>query len=628
MSFTIGHRCSPLKVAAKRSMVITHSFGKESHPLYIPSARKTTTLHSLSVHSPSPLINTSTRSVHHRSNSDASRTPTDALGSHQVLHVVPDGRDSQPISPGAGNLLSVLLAVGVSCAGAFAFGYHLGIVNGPLEQISRDIGIAGDKNLQGMIVSSTLLGAALGSLGGGGLSDGLGRRTSFLLASVPMLAGPLLSSVATDLNVMVMGRFLAGFAIGLSSALVPTYISEIAPTRYRGTLGALNQLSICLGILAALLINVIIPSADWRVMFTLAAAPAVILGGGMLLAPESPRWLISRGRYEQADKAARRLWGLAGAAELVGSSRAIEMVSKGDGGSSTSINSSKSNNSSSSFSSSGKGLASDGFIGKEILDRDGSFNMEHGAGGDNSTSAPLSSSVSSSSTAFHRTEGGLLPPSTAQMASDAATKPLIMGCLLFLFQQFAGINALVYFSSSVFQEAGVANGALASAAVGATNVIGTLLAMSLIERLGRKQLLSNSFLGQAACMFAMAAGFSIPALQPYAGSIAIAGTLAYIFSFALGAGPIPGLIVAEINPLRTRGRAVAAAFVSHWICNVAVGQTFMSAVQTYGIGTVYSIFGAFALAAAAYVKMRVPETKGKTLEQIEAEFNQGSMKKC
>lgn len=446
--------------------------------------------------------------------------------------------DSSPPSLGP-----VLTAVAFACAGAFAFGYNLGVVNGPLEAIAGDLGFLGNKGMEGLVVSSTLLGAALGSLSGGGLSDALGRRVSFLLAAVPMAVGPLLSACAANFEGMVLGRFLAGLAIGLSSTLTPTYISEVAPTNIRGTLGTLNQLMICIGILAALLINVALPVTQWRTMFATAAIPALVLALGMLISPESPRWLASKGREASASAAAVKLWGLAGLAELEGAAPA-----KGEGG-----------------------------------------------------SAP---------------SGGW-----GEMLTGKAAKPLLIGCLLFVFQQLSGINALVYFSTSVFKQAGVKSTTLASAAVGVTNVLGTLVAVWLMDKAGRKQLLTNSFMGQALAMFVMAAGFSLPALQPYAGTIAVAGTLFYILAFATGAGPVPGLIVPELNPLRTRGRAVAAAFVAHWVANVALGQSFMGAVASYGLPAVYAFFGTVALVGAMYVTQVVPETKGKTLEQIEAELS-------
>jgi MFS family permease len=129
-------------------------------------------------------------------------------------------------------------------------------------------------------VSSCLLGAAVGSLLGSGLADSLGRRRAFLLDVAPLVAGPLLSATAGGLTAMIAGRVVTGLGIGLSSALVPLYISEIAPTAIRGVLGAVNQLMICVGILAALLVNVALPATAWRAMFGLAAAPAALLGLG------------------------------------------------------------------------------------------------------------------------------------------------------------------------------------------------------------------------------------------------------------------------------------------------------------------------------------------------------------
>ncbi|PNH04298.1 Plastidic glucose transporter 4 [Tetrabaena socialis] len=359
--------------------------------------------------------------------------------------------------------------------------------------------------------------------------------------------------------------------------------AQVAPTRIRGTLGTLNQLTICLGILGALLVNVVVPAAAWRTMFTWAALPAALLGLGMLLGPESPRWLASQRRHDEARAAALRLWGPSGPAELEVSRPAAAAAAAKHAGRAAAAEMERNT------PGEGGGRAKGAGGG-----------LRNGAG---------------TECAGH---GGL------SLLSGPAARPLVIGMLLFAFQQFAGVNALVYYSSSVFRQAGVTSDALASAAVGATNVFGTIIAAGLMDRAGRKQLLSNSFLGQAAAMFAMAAGFSLPALQPYAGGIAVVGTLAYILSFALGAGPVPGLIVPELNPLSNRGKAVAAAFVSHWICNVVVGQSFIGAVQSYGLAPVYTFFGLMALGGALFVKSQVPETKGKTLEEIEAELRTGA----
>lgn len=175
---------------------------------------------------------------------------------------------------------AVMLCVAVASMGALSFGYHLGVVNGPLEIMAQQLGFGGNAVLQGMVVSSVLAGAAVGSLAGSSLADSLGRRRAFMLDAIPMLAGPLISAAATSLTGMVAGRVITGLGIGLSSALVPLYISEISPTHLRGTLGSINQLMICVGILAALLVNVAMPAAAWRTMFALAAAPAALLGLG------------------------------------------------------------------------------------------------------------------------------------------------------------------------------------------------------------------------------------------------------------------------------------------------------------------------------------------------------------
>ena len=125
------------------------------------------------------------------------------------------------------NLVPVLFAVAVASCGAFAFGYHLGVLNGPLGRIASDLGFSGNPALQGLVVSSSLAGAAVGSLGGAGIADALGRRKAFFLDSIPLLIGAAVCSMSTGIASMVVGRTIIGLGIGLSSALVPLYISEV-----------------------------------------------------------------------------------------------------------------------------------------------------------------------------------------------------------------------------------------------------------------------------------------------------------------------------------------------------------------------------------------------------------------
>ncbi|GAB4818024.1 hypothetical protein N2152v2_005070 [Parachlorella kessleri] len=424
--------------------------------------------------------------------------------------------------------------------GAFAFGYHLGVVNGPLDAIALDLGFARDASLQGLVVSSLLAGAAAGSLGGSGLGDTLGRRKAFLLTSLPLLLGPALSAGASTLAAMLAGRILAGIGIGLSSALVPVYISEVSPTHLRGALGSVNQLLICVGILAALVANVVLPAASWRTMFWLAALPGALLGLGMLLAPESPRWLASHAKRKEAQEAGQQLWGPAVTSEL------------GEE--------------------------------KELVG------------------------------------GGSPRKADASWGEALGSRTALVGCALFLLQQFSGINAIVYFSSSVFERAGIQSGALASAAVGACNVLGTVVAAGLMDKAGRKQLMTVSFGGMGASMLAMAAGMWLPGLASLTGTIALLGTLSYILCFAVGAGPVPALLIPEITGARIRGRAVSLAMATHWVCNFLIGQVFLGAVASFGVPAVYTFFAAVCFATVAFVKRSIVETKGRSLEEIEKDM--------
>ncbi|XP_010264551.1 PREDICTED: plastidic glucose transporter 4-like isoform X2 [Nelumbo nucifera] len=440
---------------------------------------------------------------------------------------------------------SVFAYVGVACLGAILFGYHLGVVNGALEYLSKDLGIAENTALQGWIVSTLLAGATVGSFTGGTLADKFGRTRTFQLDAIPLAVGAFLCATAQSVQTMIIGRLFSGIGIGISSALVPLYISEISPTEIRGALGSINQLFICIGILAALLAG--LPLAQnplwWRTMFGIAVVPSVLMALGMSFSPESPRWLFQQGKTSQAEMAIRTLFG------------------------------------------------------KEKI-------------------ADVMHDLRESNQSSTEPEAGWF-----DLFSSRYWKVVSVGLALFFFQQLAGINAVVYYSTSVFRSAGIASDVAASALVGASNVFGTVIASSLMDRQGRKSLLITSFLGMASSMLLLSFSFTWKVLAPYSGTLAVLGTVLYVLSFSLGAGPVPALLLPEIFASRIRAKAVALSLGMHWVSNFVIGLYFLSVVNKYGINTVYLGFATVCALAVLYIAANVVETKGRSLEEIERALN-------
>lgn len=208
-----------------------------------------------------------------------------------------------PLTPGphAKRLGTVAL---IATFGGLLFGYDTSVINGALSPMVKELGLT---NLtEGMVTSGLLFGAAVGAITGGRLSDGWGRRKSIILMSVLFFIGALTCVFAPDFGVMVVGRVILGLAVGAASTVVPVFLAELAPFEIRGSLAGRNEMMIVIGQLAAFIINAIIGNVwgegngVWRIMLAVEAVPAVALFIGMLRMPESPRWLVSKGRDEEA----------------------------------------------------------------------------------------------------------------------------------------------------------------------------------------------------------------------------------------------------------------------------------------------------------------------------------------
>ncbi|XP_059641564.1 probable plastidic glucose transporter 3 [Cornus florida] len=430
----------------------------------------------------------------------------------------------------------------VAIISSLLFGYHLGVVNDTLESISTDLGFSGSTLAEGLVVSTCLGGAFVGSLFSGWIADGVGRRRAFQLCALPMIFGASISATTNTLGGMLLGRFFVGTGMGLGPPVAALYVAEVSPAFARGTYGSFTQIATCLGLIGALLIG--IPAKDtvgwWRVCFWVSVIPAVVLAVLIGFCAESPHWLFKRGRIAETEAEFEKLLG--------GSHVKSAMVE---------IESSKS-------------------------DRvDEADNVK-----------------------------------TSELFYGRHKKVVFIGSILFALQQLSGINAVFYFSSTVFKSAGVPPDK-ANICVGIANLSGSIIAMILMDRLGRKVLLLGSFLGMAVSM-----GFQVTAASSLlSGSgelyLSVGGMLMFVFTFALGAGPVPSLLLSEIFPNRIRAKAMAICMAVHWVINFFVGLLFLRLLEQLGAQVLYTIFATFCLIAVVFVKRNVMETKGKSLQEIE-----------
>ncbi len=207
----------------------------------------------------------------------------------------------------------------------------------------------------------------------------------------------------------------------------------------------------------------------------------------------------------------------------------------------------------------------------------------------------------------------------SELLSPRLRRPLIIGIGLAMFQQITGINTVIYFAPTIFQSAGLSSAAisiLATAGVGAVNVIMTIVSIRLIDHLGRRQLLFWSLGGMAVTLFVLSGAFRV-GISGQLGWVAVVSVAAYVGFFAIGLGPVFWLLIAEIFPLALRGRAMSLATVANWGFNLIVALTFLDLVGVLGSAGAFLVYAVLSVVALVFIARLVPETKGRSLEQIE-----------
>jgi sugar porter (SP) family MFS transporter len=433
-----------------------------------------------------------------------------------------------------GSARHLYLPAMVAAIGGLLFGFDTAVINGAIVFIKRQF-VLSDSQTE-VAASSLLLGCVIGASVAAFTSDRFGRKKVLLGAAALFTISSIGAALPRDLFEFVMARLLGGVAIGIASTLSPLYIAEISPARIRGFLVSLNQLAIVTGILLSYSVNYLLTGAgagNWRWMFASAAVPSVAFLITLLFIPESPRWLVQKGRAGEAE---RFLSQIVGQQAATGEIQAIR-------------------------------------------------------------------------TAIAEESGNLLDP--------AFRKPLIVAIVIALFSQFTGINTIIYYGSLVFLEHvphQTASTALwANVIIGAINFAATIVGMSLIDRAGRKPLLMSAFAGMALSLVAVSAAIRFQA----AGIVVLVFVLTYVACFAIGVGTGTWVMMAEICPTRVRGRAMSVATVCLWCGTLFVTLTFLSLVSVFTAPGAFLLYATVSIAAFLFVWRRVPETKGRTLEEIE-----------
>jgi MFS transporter, SP family, xylose:H+ symportor len=465
----------------------------------------------------------------------------------------------------------VILLTVIATLGGLLFGYDTAVINGAVDSLKAyfidprfsDLANAAQANaadsLLGFVVSSALIGCILGGLLGGWVSTHIGRKRGLIVAALLFLVSALGAAAPEFLFApighggpaymanFVFYRILGGIGVGLASMLSPMYIAEIAPPRVRGNLVAWNQFAIIFGMMVIYFVNFGISKAGsgdawlnsigWRYMFLSGAIPAGLFFILLFFVPETPRYLMLRGRESDARAVLAR---------LVTPEESV----------------------------------------KEIAEIRASLAQRH----------------------------------SGKLFSYGAMV-IFIGVMLSVFQQFVGINVVLYYATDIFKGMGLTTNAslFQTIIVGAVNLIFTIVAIVTVDRFGRRPLQIIGALVMAVSMIALGTEFCLGGK----GMGALVCMLVYTAGFAVSWGPVTWVLLSEIFPNQIRGQAMALAVAAQWIANYLVSWTFPILdknpwlVAHFNHGFAYWIYGVMGILAALFMVKAVPETKGHSLEEME-----------
>ena len=450
----------------------------------------------------------------------------------------------------------VFLSV-VAALGGFLFGYDTAVISGTIAQVTEQFGL--DALQQGWYVGCALIGSIIGVLFAGILSDKFGRKSTMILSTILFSTSAIGCAVSTDFNQLVIYRIIGGVGIGVVSIISPLYISEVAVAQYRGRLVSLYQLAVTIGFLGAYLVNyqllgysmsnpdvstgwwnLVFVSEVWRGMLGMETLPAIMFFIIIFFIPESPRWLILKGKEEKATNILERI-----------------------------------------YTSS-----------KEAL-----FQLTE-------TKSVLSSESKS--------EWKLL-------LQPGIRKAVIIGVCIAVLGQFMGVNAVLFYGPSIFENAGLSGGdsLFYQVLVGLVNTLTTVLALVIIDKVGRKKLVYYGVSGMVISLVLIATYFIYGESWGISSIFLLIFFLFYVFCCAVSICAVVFVLLSEMYPTRVRGLAMSIAGFALWIGTYLIGQLTPWMLQNLTPAGTFILFAIMCVPYMLIVWKLVPETTGKSLEEIE-----------
>jgi sugar porter (SP) family MFS transporter len=430
---------------------------------------------------------------------------------------------------------TLLKSTVVAALGGLLFGFDTAVIAGATQSLKTlyQLSPLGE----GFTVASALVGTVIGSMLAGIPGDLYGRRDSLRMMAVLYVISALGCAFAWNWVALVAFRFVGGLAIGGSSVLGPMYIAEISPAKWRGRLVGLFQFNVVFGILLAYLSNYVLGTigfgaAEWRWKLGVTAVPAAFFFLMLFGIPRSPRWLVKKGRIDEA---------------------------------------------------------------REVLRQIGEENYEQEL-----------RDIVESIDAEHVTSDSLF--------TSKYRVPIFLAISIGMFNQLSGINAILYYLNAIFEHAGFSkvSGDLQAVAIGATNLLFTMLAMSVIDKVGRKKLLLVGSVGTALCLAGVAAIF----LTGRRENLLVWMLIGYIAFFAFSQGAVIWVYISEVFPNRVRAKGQSLGSFSHWIMNALISWTFPLMAASSG-GYPFVFFSAMMVLQFFVVLFFYPETKGISLEEMQ-----------